>query len=111
MNAGAGRNLNWFWKKWFFDNGVPDLAIGKVDLTDKPTVEIIAKGTKPVPVNLLISFADSTTQTIHRNIGVWEKGNTNIILPLPAGKQVVKLTLAGSHVPDVEKDNNKWINK
>jgi hypothetical protein len=108
MNMGSGRNLDWFWKKWFFDNGVPDLAIGKVDL-NKPTVEIIAKGTKPVPVNLLITFADSTTQTIHRNIGVWEKGNMNITIPLPAGKKIVKLKLGGVYVPDAMKGDNEWV--
>ncbi|MCC7377828.1 MAG: M1 family metallopeptidase, partial [Chitinophagaceae bacterium] len=30
MNEGSGKNLDWFWKRWFFDDGVPDLAIAKV---------------------------------------------------------------------------------
>jgi aminopeptidase N len=30
INTGSGKNLNWFWKSWFFDGGVPDLAIKDV---------------------------------------------------------------------------------
>ncbi len=29
MNTGSGIDLNWFWKRWFFETGTPDLAIGK----------------------------------------------------------------------------------
>jgi aminopeptidase N len=27
MNTGAGQNLNWFWQRWFFEDGYPDLAM------------------------------------------------------------------------------------
>jgi hypothetical protein len=30
MNTASGVNLNWFWENWFFEKGVPDLAIAKV---------------------------------------------------------------------------------
>ena len=35
MNTGSGKNLNWFWKKWFYENGVPDLAITNVKQSGK----------------------------------------------------------------------------
>ncbi len=35
MNAGSGKNLNWFWKRWFYDNGYPDLAISHVKSNGK----------------------------------------------------------------------------
>ena len=44
MNEGCGKNLNWFWKRWFFDSGIPDLAIAKVSGKE---IIIQAKGTKP----------------------------------------------------------------
>ncbi len=108
MNAGSGKNMNWFWKAWFMSDGVPDLGIGKVALTAKPTVEIIAKGTKPLPVDLTVTFEDGATQLIHRSIAVWEKENTNIVLPLPAGKKIVKMSLGSAHVPDGNKEDNSW---
>ncbi len=108
MNTGSGKNLNWFWKKWFMDNGVPDLAITKVTVTGKPSAVITSVGSKPVPVDLVVTFADSTTQTIHRSIAVWEKGDTTVTIPLPTGKKIVKLTLGSVHVPDSNKKDNIW---
>ncbi len=62
MNEGAGRNLNWFWQRWFFDGGYPDLAISQVTKTATGyDVVVESKGTKPVPVDLTITFADNST--------------------------------------------------
>ena len=53
--TGSGKNLNWFWKKWFYDNGVPDLAITNVKQNGKQvTVTVQMKGSKPVPVHLTV---------------------------------------------------------
>jgi aminopeptidase N len=106
MNEGAGKNLNWFWKKWFFDSDIPDLAITSVKKNrNKSAVIITNKGGKPVPVDLTIYYKDNTTEKIHRNIGVWEKANS-ITITLAANKPVIKLALAGAHTPDSgPKDN------
>ncbi|QKJ31693.1 M1 family metallopeptidase [Mucilaginibacter mali] len=110
MNAGAGRNMNWFWKRWWFDSGVPDLAIGKVsNVGNKYEVLIKSIGTKPVPVDLVIAYADGSTKTIHKDISCWEKGNTSITLNFEAGKTVKQLNLGSTYTPDVDKTNNVYI--
>ena len=74
MNTGSGKNMNWFWIKWFFENGEPDLAITKVTTKGNAnTVVITSKGAKPVPVDLTIYSADSSSVQIHKTIAVWEK--------------------------------------
>lgn len=109
MNAGSGRNLDWFWKAWFFNNGQPDLGIGKVVATGaRPSVEVIAKGSRPVPVDIEVTFADHTVQKIHRSVAVWEKGNTSITIPLPAGKKIARLKLHDAHTPDSNPADNEW---
>lgn len=109
MNEGAGRNLNWFWKAWFFDNGVPDLAFGKVDVSSRvKKVTVVARGTKPVPVDLTVYFSDGSSQLIHRRIDVWEKGATSVDLTFESSKAVVSMTLGSAHVPDVNKADNVW---
>ena len=30
INSGSGKNLNWFWNKWFFGWDFPDLALKNV---------------------------------------------------------------------------------
>jgi hypothetical protein len=109
MNAGAGRNMNWFWKRWYFEGGVPDLAISKVSSEgNKYLVQIKSIGTRPVPVDLTIEYADGSTKTIHRSISCWEFGNTSINLNFDVTKPVKKLTLGSTYTPDVDKTNNVW---
>ncbi|MEP7166178.1 MAG: M1 family metallopeptidase [Ferruginibacter sp.] len=74
MNEGCGKDLDWFWKRWFFDAGVPDLAIAKVLEKGKlKQITILSKGTKPVPVDITIVYNDESIEKIHRSIAVWEK--------------------------------------
>ncbi|WP_034256835.1 M1 family metallopeptidase [Adhaeribacter aquaticus] len=108
MNAGAGRNLDWFWQRWFFDSGSPDLAIGQVTQSaGKYQVVIENKGTKPVPIDLKVTFDDKTVRKIHHNISVWEEGNTNVTITITTPKQIKHLTLGSSHVPDSNPANNQ----
>jgi len=109
MNAGAGRNLNWFWKRWFFDRGIPDLAIDKVNSQgDKYQVTVRSAGTKPVPVDLNIYYVDGTSQTIHRDVSCWEKGNSTVTIGFDAAQKVQRLILGSVHVPDSDKKNNVY---
>jgi hypothetical protein len=106
MNEGAGKNLNWFWKRWFFDNGVPDLAITSVKKNgNKLSVLITNKGGKPVPIDLTVYYKDNSTEKIHRNIGVWEKSNSTTIIFSP-GKPITKFVLADPHTPDSDRKDN-----
>jgi len=105
MNNGAGRNMNWFWKKWFFDSGVPDLAIASVKGRNI-TIESI--GDKPVPIDLELTYADGSTEKIHRSIAVWEKGNKTVVIPAGSSRQVKKIILGSTYAADRDKKNNVW---
>jgi len=112
MNTGSGTNLNWFWKSWFIDNGVPDQAISKVSNVQKNySVTVTSKGSKPVPVDLTVFYADGTTQTMHRSIACWKDGNKTIELKFTAKKAVQKLVLGGPYDADTNKDDNVWVAK
>jgi hypothetical protein len=106
MNTGSGKNLNWFWKKWFFDSGVPDLAISNVKRNGKQTtVTVVMKGSKPVPVHLTVYYKDSTTQKFHETIGVWEN-STSTNITFTAAKAIDKIVLGDMHDADVDLNNN-----
>lgn len=109
INAGSGKNLNWFWKKWFFDNGEPDLAITSVTKKLKSyNVIITSKGTKPVPVDLTITYADKTTSKIHRSIEIWEKGNSTISINIPTTQKITKVELGSTYDVDANKRDNVY---
>ncbi|MCC9137425.1 M1 family metallopeptidase [Pontibacter silvestris] len=109
MNTGAGRNMNWFWQRWFFNEGNPDLAISDVKEQENGyVVTVTSVGSKPVPVDLTITYTDSSTSTLHRDVSVWEKGNKTIMLNLKADKVISKVELGGTFVPDSNKSNNTY---
>jgi hypothetical protein len=112
INTGSGINLNWFWKAWFFDNGVTDLAIGKVTNTGlKYSVNIIKVGSKPIPVNLTVYYTDGTTELVHKSIAVWAAGNKTTSAIFTAKKAVKKLVLGTTYDPDSHKKDNVWASK
>jgi hypothetical protein len=109
MNEGSGQNLNWFWKRWFFDDGFPDLAISNVTSSNNNyTIVITSKGSKPVPVDLVVYYTDNTTQKIHRPVSVWENGNTTVTLLFTAANHIKKLRLGSTYVPDINKADNEY---
>ena len=110
MNIGSGQNLNWFWKSWFFDGGVPDLAIGHVTHQgDEYAIVVANEGDKPIPINLTLYYKDGTTQLIHRTIEVWKTGSKTVTIPLHTHKRLQKITLGSTYDPDINKDNNVWV--
>jgi aminopeptidase N len=109
MNTGTGKNLNWFWKRWFFDDGIPDLAIAKVIEKGKAKQVIIeSKGTKPVPVDVTVLYTDGSSQKFHQSIAVWEKGNKTTSVNFTSTKKIKTVSLGSSHVPDSNKKDNEY---
>jgi hypothetical protein len=112
INTGSGINLNWFWKSWFFDSGVPDQAITKVSILKKQyTVTVTNIGTKPVPIDLLITYDDGTTEKLHQSVQCWRNGNKNILIAFKAKRTVQKIVLGTGYDPDVNKADNVWLAK
>ncbi|WP_242457750.1 M1 family metallopeptidase [Pedobacter sp. BS3] len=109
MNTGAGQNMNWFWKRWFFDNGFPDLAIRNVKKAGSQyTVIIESVGGKPVPIDVTVYFSDQTVQKIHRSIACWKAGNKQVTIEFSSDKKVDKVVLGSTYVPDVNKRDNVY---
>ena len=107
MNTGSGRNLNWFWKRWFFDSGYPDLAITSVTNKLKSySITITSKGTKPVPIDLTVTFVDKTIFKLHRSVEVWEKANTTYTLNVPTTKKITRIELGSTYAVDSNKADN-----
>ena len=105
MNTGSGKNLNWFWKRWFFDDGTADLAIDKVS---GKQISILSKGEKPVPIDLTITFVDGTQQKIHRSVAVWEKGNKTVVVNTASAKAIKKVELGSTYNADANQKDNVW---
>ncbi len=112
MNAGSGRDLNWFWKNWFFDNGAANLGIASVEQDGKHCVITIArKGAKFLPVDLTVTYADQTTAKFHRTVAAWQNGETTAEISFKTSRPVQKVVLGSTHIPDTDTSDNTWEKK
>ncbi len=111
INNASGKNLNWFWNKWFFGWEYPDLSIKTVDNLNNATgVTIENKGGLPLPVFLTIYFKDGKTSSLKYTAEIWKDGAKQKVIPLKSRySSIAKITLGNEFVPDKYKDNNFWI--
>ncbi|RYD80695.1 MAG: peptidase [Sphingobacteriales bacterium] len=112
MNQGSGKDLNWFWKPWFFDGGVLDLAIKSANKTESGYAVVVEnKGIKALPIDLTLTFEDGSTENNQSTIGVWEKGNKETIVSINTNKVLKKIVMGNPHTPDkVKSDNSFTVN-
>jgi hypothetical protein len=109
MNAGSGRNLDWFWRRWFYEGGYPDLAITDVSHKKKGwSIVITNKGGKPIPIDLTIEFTDSTRTKIHQSVAAWENSNREVTIPVSSVKAIRKVMLGSTYDPDSYPADNEW---
>jgi aminopeptidase N len=111
MNEGAGQNLNWFWKRWFYESGYPDLAIEKAGKKgDKYRIVVKSEGSKPVPVHLIVTYKDGSVQKLHRDVSVWKDSDRVTVTFKPRG-EVTKVTLGNTYDADIDHSDNTFISK
>src|SRR5690606_34674090 len=80
FNEVSGKDLNWYWKPWFFEPGYPDLSIAETDYLDgKLKVTIDKIGNIPTPVLLTLNFDDGLSTEIYESAFVWENINRFVI--------------------------------
>jgi hypothetical protein len=107
MNEGSGKNMNWFWKRWFYEEGVTDLGItGATKTAAGYEISIENKSKKPLPIDLNLTYEDGSRETIHHNIGVWESGAPIVKVAVPTTKKLKRILLGGAHTPDKNKSDN-----
>jgi len=112
MNQGTGRNLNWFWKRWFFERGVPNLAIASAGKKGSEyRVVVKSKGSKPVPIDLTVTYQDGSTQKMHRSILVWKGGNRTVNISFKPKGAIQKITLGAPHDADIDQSDNVFTPK
>lgn len=109
INAGSGKDLNWFWNNWFFEKNVPDLAISNVNNRKlNYSVEISSPGTLAVPIHLTIIYENGSKETITKDISCWANGRKPINLKFKAKMKVKQLVLGNAYDVDINPENNKW---
>ena len=107
MNEGSGKNMNWFWKRWFFEGGAVDLAIADVKKTATGySITVENKSNKPLPVDLLITYTDGSQERTHYSIQAWQLENKTINMDVTTAKTIKDVKLGAFYTPDKNEKNN-----
>lgn len=109
MENGAGENLNWFWRGWFYGNGNIDLAVANVQkFRGAFVVQLENRGDIPMPVKMKVTYDDGTTEIKELPVEIWQRGNSWNYL-LKTDKQVKSVEVDPDKVlPDINGSNDVW---
>jgi hypothetical protein len=112
MSSGAGKNLNWFFYNWFFTNGYIDLALKNVVKNAKGyTLSIQNIGGFVVPFDIVVTYTDGSTQSLHQTPAIWEKDQQHTVVHVNTTKTIKTAKLDGGIFMDADMSNNSWAGK
>ncbi len=104
----SGRDLDWFWRTWFYETWTVNLAVGDVVTEgDSTTITIVDLGLAPMPVPLQVTRADGSEEMLTLPVEPWLEGAREQSVTV-AG-EVIKVVIDpnGSYT-DVALSNNTW---
>ena len=109
FNDAAGRNLNWFWSNWFFSNHYIDLALKNARKSGGSyAVTVDNVGGMVAPFDVVVHFANGSTQRTHETPAVWEANQKQTVVTVPAAKAVKSIEIDGGIWMDADASNNSW---
>lgn len=106
----SGRDLDWFWRSWYYETWTLDQAVTEVTETENGTRIIIQDfGQIPMPAEIQITLNNGETITRNINVETWLRGATSTILTVDTNSDVIKVEIDPEHqFPDVNRSNNTW---
>jgi len=111
----AGRDLDWFFHPWWFETGVLDHAVERVERveggeTGTVRVTIGDRGDNPVPTTVVATTADGRSVSATIPVDTWLAGTRTATVTLQAPGPVVRIEIDPEHLfPDVNRANNVWM--
>ena len=107
----AGRDLDWFWRSWYYETWKLDQAVAAVESTAGGTRIVIEdRGLVPMPVRLRIRFADGDVRREEIPVETWLNGATRAEVTVPGGHEVVGVEIDPEFFfPDADRSNNNWV--
>ncbi|MET0398913.1 MAG: M1 family metallopeptidase [Longimicrobiaceae bacterium] len=106
----SGRDLDWFWRTWWYETWTLDQAIGEVRITgDRMEVEVMDRGLAPMPVRLAVTRADGRVERIEVPVDVWLAGARRHTVPVSGAATVVRVEIDPENAfADIDRSNQAW---
>ena len=109
FNAGTGKDLNWFWNAWFFTYGYIDYSVAGVEKNGSGSiVKIKNLGGFPAPVDVVVTYDDDTTETLHQTPALWKANMKEASVNIASAKTIKSVNLDGGIYMDYNPKDNVW---
>jgi len=111
MDNGAGEDLSWFWKGWFYNNLQLDLALIDAKYVDKNpkngiSVTVANKEEMAMPFTVEVKLKDGSKQRIKLPVETWLQQKA-ITFTIPTTTEVESVTVDPDNaLPDMNRANN-----
>ncbi len=111
FEAVADRDLDWFWRSWYYETWKLDQAIAAVEPSDDGTRIVIEdRGLIPMPVRLRITFANGDVRWDEVPVERWLSGATTTEIVVPGDEEIVRVEIDPEFLfPDADRSNNNWM--
>jgi len=102
-------NHSWFFNNWFFGYNYMDLGVGEVHSGGgQHVIEIHNKGGMAIPFDLLVTYADSTSERVHLTPAVWKDSPRSVKVTAPSIKALQSVAIDSGIFVDFHPGDNDW---
>ena len=110
MATAAGRDLNWFWRTWYYETWSLDQAIADVSTAGGETRIVIDDlGLAPMPVHLTLTLENGEERQETIGVEDWLAGERTTSITVRVPSPVVRVEIdPGEDFPDTDRTNNVW---
>jgi hypothetical protein len=110
FNHVSGRNLDWFWRTWYYETWTLDQAVASVTAGAAGTTIVIEdRGLAPMPARVTVRRADGSSEIREIPVETWLAGATRAEITVGAGSDVTEVTIdMENQFPDLDRGNNRW---
>jgi len=111
MDNGAGEDLSWFWKGWFYNNYKLDLALVDARYADKDPkngiqVTVANKDEMAMPFTIEVKLKDGSKYRMKLPVETWLQDKA-ITFTIPTTSEAESVTIDPDHaIPDYNRENN-----
>lgn len=109
FNNASGGNHNWFFNNWFFGYNYMDLGLGSVRSENgQHEVEVRNKGGMAMPFELVLNYADGSSEPIHKTPVVWKETPRSTVVAIPSSKALKSVSVDSGIFVDFYPSDNAW---
>jgi len=109
MEDAAGMDLAWFWRGWFLEDALLDIAVEGVRNSSRGArITFVNKERMVMPLTFEVTFEDDSKQVIRLPVEAWAKSD-KITHTVRSELDVVEVKIdPDGMLPDVKRSNNRW---